>query len=104
MVLWVLSKTTFEPPGGLRRLASIRQGRDMPTNQRQHTIIDRFPHKGQEYRCGIHEDMAWPIIRSHQTGKEIVFKWRDLVSLARLKGIDLEEEPQQKGREAANGD
>lgn len=76
----------------------------MLIDHKQRTIINRLPHKGQIYRCSIHEDLAWPIIRSHQTGKEIVFHWVDLVSLARLKGIDLEEEPQQKGSEAVNGD
>lgn len=71
---------------------------------KQRTIIDRLPYKGQEYRCSIHEDLAWPIIRSLKTGQEIIFQWRDLVRLARLKGIDWEETLREEGREAVNGD
>lgn len=61
-----------------------------PITTRTRTLIDNFPYQENRYRCSVHEALGWPVITSHQTGRTVIFRWNELVAMARLKGIDLE--------------
>lgn len=69
---------------------------DVPNRAR--IYMRRFPYKENRYKCSVHDGMGWPVITSHQTGRTVIFRWNELVAMARLKGIDLEEGEGSHGR------